>query len=206
MKKKGVYEKFIKRPLDFTLSCCGITLLSPAFVVLTATGAVAMKGNPFFTQKRPGLNEKVFNIIKYRTMTNEKDSDGKLLPDEERLNRYGKFLRTTSLDEIPELFNILKGDMAIVGPRPLLVKYLPLYNEEQRQRHSVRPGLTGLAQVRGRNCLSWKEKFKLDVEYVNNISFKNDVKIILETIETVVKKEGISSDTSATMEAFTGNE
>ena len=162
-----------------------------------------MHGNPFFTQPRPGKNEKVFKLIKFRTMNNKRDKDGNLLPDDKRLTSYGKFLRSTSLDELPELFNILKGDMSIVGPRPLLVKYLPYYTEEERHRHDVTPGLTGLAQVSGRNTLSWEDKFALDLQYVSNISFWGDIKIIFKTIGKVFKREGISSETSATMEDFT---
>ena len=181
-------------------------------LILTIVGAIAMKGNPFFAQFRPGKinkrtgEEKIFKLIKFRTMSNAKDKDGNLLPDEQRLGRYGKILRSTSLDELPELINILVGDMAIVGPRPLLVRYLPRYTPEQRRRHEVRPGLTGYAQVKGRNALSWEEKFKLDVEYVDNISFVGDVKIIFGTVKTVLKRDGISSETSATMEEFYGTE
>ena len=169
-----------------------------------------MNGNPFFTQLRPGRkdkngNEKIFRLIKFRTMSNKKDKDGNLLPDEQRLNKYGKILRSTSLDELPELLNILKGDMSIVGPRPLLVDYIPLYNEEQRKRHNVRPGLTGYAQVYGRNSLTWQDKFEKDVYYVDNISFAMDIKVLLKTVAVVLKREGISSDTSATMERFEGN-
>lgn len=163
-----------------------------------------MRGNPFFTQIRPGKDEKLFRLIKFRTMTCQKDADGNLLPDERRLNRYGKLLRSTSLDELPELINILLGQMSVVGPRPLLVKYLPLYNEEQRRRHSVRPGLTGWAQVNGRNAIRWEEKFRLDVEYVDNLSFAMDLKVIFTTVGKIFKREGISSDTSATMEEFRG--
>ena len=199
-----MYAKYIKRMLDFCLSLCALLVLSPVLLVLTVVGAWKMKGNPFFTQLRPGKDEKVFRLIKFRTMTCEKDRNGQLLPDEKRLTRYGKLLRSTSLDELPELINILKGDMSIVGPRPLLVKYLPLYNEEQRHRHDVRPGLTGWAQVNGRNAISWEEKFRLDVEYVDNISFAMDVKIILQTVGKIFKREGISAENSATMEDFTG--
>ena len=164
-----------------------------------------MKGNPFFTQDRPGWYERIFKLIKFRTMTNEKDENGNLLPDEVRLNSYGKFLRSTSLDELPELINILIGDMSIIGPRPLLVKYLERYNEEQHRRHEVRPGLTGYAQAHGRNAVSWEDKFKMDVWYVDNLSFKVDVGIFFDTIKAVLKHEGISSETSATMEEFMGN-
>ena len=200
-----MYAKYIKRMLDFCLSLCALLVLSPVLLVLTVVGAWKMKGNPFFTQLRPGKDEKIFRLIKFRTMTCEKDGNGQLLPDEKRLTRYGKLLRSTSLDELPELINILKGDMSIVGPRPLLVKYLPLYNEEQRHRHDVRPGLTGWAQVNGRNAISWEEKFRLDVEYVDNISFAMDVKIILQTVGKIFKREGISAENSATMEEFKGS-
>lgn len=199
-----MYAKYIKRMLDFLLSLCALLVLSPVLLVLIVVTAVKMKGNPFFTQLRPGKDEKIFRLIKLRTMTCEKDQDGNLLPDAQRLTKYGKLLRSTSLDELPELINILKGDMSIVGPRPLLVKYLPLYNEEQRHRHDVRPGLTGWAQVNGRNAISWEEKFRMDVEYVNRISFAMDVKIVLQTVGKIFKREGISSETSATMEEFVG--
>lgn len=201
-----MYAKGIKRILDFILSALAIIILSPILIVLTIVGAIKMKGNPFFTQDRPGYHEKVFKLVKFRTMTNEKDKNGELLPDEVRLNRYGKILRSTSLDELPELFNILKGDMSIVGPRPLLVRYLPRYNKEQRRRHDVRPGLTGYAQINGRNSISWEEKFKDDVWYVDHISFELDLKIVFRTIAVVFGHKGISSDSSATMEEFMGNE
>lgn len=200
-----MYKGFIKRVIDFCLSFVGLAVLSPLFVVLIVVGTIFMKGNPFYFQDRPGLNEKVFKLIKFRTMDNRRDKDGNLLPDEVRLNKYGRFLRSTSLDEIPELLNILKGDMAIVGPRPLLVKYLALYNEEQRHRHDVRSGLTGYVQAHGRNSVSWEERFKMDVWYVENVSFKVDVKILIDTVKTVLKREGISSETAATMEEFNGN-
>ena len=200
----GIYARYIKRFMDFILSLCAIIVLSPILLMLTIIGAVVMKGNPFFFQERPGKNEKIFKLIKFRTMTCEKDKDGKLLPDEQRLTGYGNFIRHTSLDELPELFNILKGDMSIIGPRPLLVKYLPLYNEVQRHRHDVRPGLTGNAQAHGRNGLDWDEKFDLDVEYVDHITFLGDWKIIFKTVWTVLKREGISSEASATMEEFKG--
>ena len=206
-----LYKPFFKRFYDFTLSLLALVLLSPLLIVLTVVGAVAMHGNPFFTQARPGKinkktgKEKIFKLIKFRTMSNKKDSDGNLLPDEQRLNKYGKFLRSTSLDELPELLNILIGHMSIVGPRPLLVKYIPLYNDEQRRRHKVRPGLTGYAQVHGRNAISWEEKFKLDVQYVDNYSLFGDIGIIFGTVFAVLKRSGISSDTSATMEEFKGS-
>ncbi len=199
-----MYAKCLKRAMDFFLSLMALLVLSPILLILTVLGAIKMKGNPFFTQLRPGKNEKIFRLIKFRSMTCEKDAQGNLLPDEQRLTRYGKLLRSTSLDELPELINILKGDMSIVGPRPLLVQYLPLYNEQQRRRHEVRPGMTGYAQVNGRNAISWEDKFRLDVEYVDNITFFGDVKIIWQTVLAVLKRDGISSETSATMEAFQG--
>ncbi len=199
-----MYAKFFKRLIDFILALVGIVILSPLLLVLTILGAIFMGGNPFFTQERPGLNEKIFKLIKFRTMDNRKDADGNLLPDEVRLNKYGRFLRASSLDELPELFNILVGQMAIIGPRPLLVRYLPRYNEQQRHRHDVRPGLTGYAQAHGRNAVSWEDKFAMDVWYVNHVSFALDIQIIIDTVNAVLKKEGISSETSATMEEFTG--
>jgi len=206
-----MYAKCFKRLIDFLLSLIAIAVLSPVLLILTVIGAIAMGGNPFFTQLRPGRidkktgKEKIFKLIKFRTMSNKKDRDGNLLPDEQRLNKYGRILRSTSLDELPELFNILVGDMAIVGPRPLLVKYLPLYSEEQRHRHDVRPGLTGYAQVNGRNTISWDKKFELDIEYINRITFWGDLKIIFQTAAAVFKRSGISSESSATMEEFKGN-
>lgn len=200
-----MYAKYIKRPLDFFLSFCAITVLSPILLILIIVGAVAMGGNPFFTQKRPGKDEKIFKLIKFRTMTNKKDGEGNLLPDEKRLTKYGKFLRSTSLDELPELINILKGDMAVIGPRPLLVQYLPLYNEHQKRRHEVRPGLSGLAQINGRNSITWEQKFDDDVRYVDNITFWGDIKIIFTTFLKVFKREGISQENNATMEFFTGS-
>lgn len=199
-----MYAKFLKRVADFLLSLMAILVLSPILLILTVLGAIKMKGNPFFTQLRPGKNEKIFKLIKFRSMTCEKDADGNLLPDEQRLTKYGKLLRSTSLDELPELINILLGHMSIVGPRPLLVQYLPLYNEEQRRRHEVRPGMTGYAQVHGRNAISWEDKFRMDVEYVDNVTMMGDIKIILATVKAVVKRDGISSETSATMEPFQG--
>ena len=201
-----MYAKCIKRLLDFLLSLIAIVVLSPVLVILTLVGAVKMNGNPFFTQDRPGLHEKIFKLIKFRTMTNEKDEHGELLPDEKRLIPYGKFLRSTSLDELPELFNILAGHMAIIGPRPLLVRYLPRYNAEQHRRHEVRPGLTGYAQAHGRNAISWDEKFRMDLWYVDHLSFKVDFRIFVDTILSVLKREGISAADDATMPEFMGNE
>lgn len=200
----GLYAKYVKRYLDVFVSLVGLLVLSPILLLLIIFGAIEMKGNPFFTQKRPGKDGKIFNLIKFRTMTNEKDKEGNLLPDEQRLTTYGKFLRSTSLDELPELWNILKGDLSLIGPRPLLVKYLPLYNSFQRHRHDVRPGLTGYAQVHGRNQVSWEKKFEMDVWYVQHVTFLEDLKILFETVTVVLKREGISSETSATMEEFKG--
>ncbi len=191
-----MYAKYIKRFLDFILSLCAIIILSPVLLILTVLGAIMMKGNPFFIQLRPGKNEKLFKLIKFRTMSLAKDASGKLLPDKDRLNKYGRILRSTSLDELPELINILKGDMSIVGPRPLAVVYLPYYTEEEKHRHDVAPGLTGLAQVNGRNALSWERKFQYDIEYIRTISFTNDVKILFKTILKVLKREGISQGES----------
>lgn len=199
------YRQFFKRFYDIVLSGLAIIVLSPVLLVLTILGAIKMKGNPFFTQERPGKNERIFKLIKFRSMTCEKDENGNLLSDEKRLTYYGKKLRSTSLDELPELFNILKGDMSIVGPRPLLVEYLPRYNSKQKRRHEVRPGFTGLAQVHGRNALSWEEKFCWDIIYVDSYSMFCDIMIILKTIRIVLKREGISSDSSVTMEVFYGS-
>ena len=203
-RKRGFYEACIKRPLDFICALCGIVVLSP--ILLITALLVKMKlGSPvIFKQERPGLNERIFTLYKFRTMTDEKDENGNLMPDEVRLTKFGKWLRSTSLDELPELFNILKGDMSIVGPRPLLPEYLPRYNRYQARRHEVRPGFTGLAQVHGRNAISWEEKFNWDVKYVDHISFLLDVKIILKTVKIVLCREGISSETSVTMESFRG--
>lgn len=201
----GIYQRHIKRPQDFCCALLAIILLSP--VMLVTTILVRMKlGSPvIFKQERPGLNGKVFKLYKFRTMTDARDGTGRLLSDEERLTAFGKKLRATSLDELPELINILKGDMSVVGPRPLLVQYLPLYNERQRRRHEVRPGVTGLAQVNGRNAISWEEKFEYDVAYVDNVTFLGDWRIVFRTIKTVLARDGISSDTSVTMEAFKGS-
>ena len=197
-----MYAKYIKQPMDFFLSLCAILVLSPFLLIFTVIGAFAMKGNPFFTQLRPGKDEKIFKLIKFRTMTCETDKEGNPLPDEKRLTKYGKFLRSTSIDELPELFNILKGDMSIVGPRPLLVKYLAFYDSQQKRRHDVRPGLTGYAQAYGRNAIDWDKKLAMDIEYIEKITFLGDVKIILATVKSVLLREGISSETSATMEDF----
>lgn len=199
-----MYAKCFKRVMDFTLSLLGLIILSPILLLLIVLGTVFMRGNPFFTQERPGKDEKIFKLIKFRTMDNRKDNEGNLLPDEIRLNKYGRFLRASSLDELPELINILKGDMSIIGPRPPLVAYLPRYNEFQHHRHDVRPGLTGYAQAHGRNAVSWEDKFAMDVWYTQHITFVEDVKIIFDTINTVLKREGISSESSATMEVFMG--
>lgn len=199
-----MYAKCFKRIIDFTLSLLGLIILSPILLILILLGTVFMRGNPFFLQERPGKDEKIFKLIKFRTMDNRKDKDGNLLPDEIRLNKYGRFLRASSLDELPELVNILKGDMSIIGPRPLLVAYLPRYNEFQHHRHDVRPGLTGYAQAHGRNAVSWEDKFAMDVWYTKHITFVEDVKIIFDTVNTVLKREGISSESSETMEVFMG--
>lgn len=196
--------KYIKRILDIISSLLAIIILSPLLAV-TAVLVKTKLGSPvLFKQERPGKDEKIFTLMKFRTMTDERDENGKLLPDEVRLTKFGKFLRSTSIDELPELFNILKGDMSVIGPRPLLVEYIPRYNEHQHRRHEVRPGLSGWAQVNGRNTVSWEDKFDMDVHYVDNYSFAMDVKILFMTVLNVLKKEGISSETSATMEVFMG--
>ena len=200
-----MYAKYIKRVLDFILSLLAIIILSPILLLVALLVRIKLGSPIIFKQKRPGLNEKIFTLYKFRTMTDVKDKEGNLLPDEIRLTKFGKLLRSTSLDELPELFNILKGDMAIVGPRPLLVRYLPLYNEHQKHRHDVRPGFTGHAQVNGRNSIAWDDKFDLDIEYVHKISFLLDIQIILKTIKVVLFREGISSETSETMEEFRGS-
>ncbi len=199
-----MYRHFLKRFFDFTLSLIAIILLSPVFIIVAILIRTKLGSPVIFCQERPGKDEKLFKMYKFRSMTSETDEEGKLLPDEVRLTSFGKKLRSTSLDELPELFNILKGDMSIVGPRPLLVQYLPLYNDVQKHRHDVKPGFTGYAQVNGRNRISWEEKFDLDVEYVNNLSFLMDIKIIFKTIKVVLFKEGITSDSSVTMEEFKG--
>lgn len=199
-----MYKRYIKRLLDILISLCGIIILSPVYLVVWILVRVKLGKPALFTQERPGKDEKIFKLYKFRSMTDERDEEGKLLPDEVRLTPFGKKLRSTSLDELPELFNILKGEMSVIGPRPLLIKYLPLYNETQKHRHDVRPGLTGLAQINGRNAITWEKKFEYDVEYVNQLSFLMDLKIFFGTIKAVLKRDGINSETDATMEAFTG--
>lgn len=206
MNKKGIYEQYIKRPMDIMLSLMAIIGLAPVLLLVAVLVRKKLGKPVIFTQERPGLNEKIFKLYKFRTMTDERDAKGELLPDEVRLTSFGKFLRSTSLDELPELFNILKGDMSVVGPRPLLVKYLPLYNEFQRHRHDVRPGLSGLAQINGRNAITWEKKFEYDVEYTKNITFWKDWKIILLTFKKAFFREGINAENSATMPEFQGTE
>lgn len=200
----GFYEKYIKRPQDFCCAFAAIIVLSPVMIVTAALVRLKLGSPVIFKQERPGLDGKIFTLYKFRTMTDQRDEGGNLFPDEIRLTSFGKKLRSTSLDELPELFNILNGDMSVVGPRPLLVRYLPLYNERQARRHEVRPGFTGYAQVNGRNAISWEEKFEKDVEYVDHVTFLGDWKIIFQTVKTVLKREGISSDSSETMEEFRG--
>ena len=202
--RAGFYEKYIKRLLDIVLSSAALVILSPVLLITAVLVRIKLGSPVIFTQERPGKDEKVFKLHKFRSMTDARDENGNLLPDKDRLTGFGKKLRSLSIDELPELWDIFRGKMSFVGPRPLLVKYLPLYNEEQRHRHDVRPGLTGWAQVHGRNLTSWEERFEYDVEYVNNISFALDVKIIIMTIRCVLGREGINADGSATMEAFTG--
>ena len=202
--RAGFYEKYVKRLLDIVLSGAALVILSPVLLITAVLVRIKLGSPVIFTQERPGKDEKVFKLHKFRSMTDARDENGNLLPDKERLTGFGKKLRSLSIDELPELWDIFRGKMSIVGPRPLLVKYLPLYNEEQRHRHDVRPGLTGWAQVHGRNLTSWEERFEYDVEYVNNISFALDVKIIIMTIRCVLGREGINADGSATMEAFVG--
>ena len=200
-----MYKNFVKRILDIILSLIALIIFSP-LLIITAILVRFKLGSPIlFRQARPGKNEKIFHILKFRTMTDEKDKDGNLLPDEIRLTKFGQFLRSTSIDELPELLNILKGDMAVVGPRPLLVQYLDRYNDEQRHRHDVKPGLTGLAQVNGRNRITWEQKFSYDLQYVKNVTFLGDCKIILQTVQKVFQRQGISSATSVTMEEFKGS-
>jgi lipopolysaccharide/colanic/teichoic acid biosynthesis glycosyltransferase len=204
-RKKGFYEKFIKRPQDLILSLVALIFLSPLLVIVAILVRIKLGSPVLFTQDRPGLNGKIFKMYKFRTMTDEMDANGELLPDLLRLTRFGTMLRATSFDELPELWNIIRGDMAIVGPRPLLVQYLEYYNYEQNRRHEVRPGLSGYAQVNGRNAISWEDKFRHDVVYVDKVNFIGDWKIIFKTIKKVVVREGISSDTSETMEPFKGS-
>ena len=203
--KRSFYDKYVKRSIDFILSLVAIIILSPVLAIVALLVRIKLGGPVIFKQQRPGLNEKIFTMYKFRTMTDERDAGGNLLPDEIRLTKFGKTLRSTSLDELPELFNILKGDMAIVGPRPLLVQYLPLYNEQQHMRHLVRPGITGYAQVKGRNDLNWEEKFAYDCEYLRKISLVLDTKVIMDTFIVVLKREGINSQNAETMEMFTGS-
>ena len=201
-----MYKHFFKRFFDFWISLTALLVLSPILIVITLWLTIANKGaGAFFTQERPGKDAKIFKVIKFKSMTDERDAEGKLLPDAQRLTKVGRFVRATSIDELPQLINVLKGDMALIGPRPLLVQYLPLYSPEQARRHEVRPGITGWAQVNGRNAISWKEKFALDVWYVDNISLITDIKIIFTTIAKVLRRSDISSATSATMEVFNGN-
>jgi undecaprenyl phosphate N,N'-diacetylbacillosamine 1-phosphate transferase len=199
-----MYTLFFKRIFDFILSFIAFVLLFPLILIVTILLYIANQGKPFFTQERPGKNAKVFKVIKFKTMNDKRSQDGKLLPDKERLTSFGKFIRSTSLDELPQLLNVIKGDMSLIGPRPLLVKYLPLYTTEQFRRHDVRPGMTGWAQVNGRNAISWEEKFKLDVWYVDNQSFLLDFRIFILTIKKVLFREDINSNNSATIEAFNG--
>lgn len=199
-----MYRKFFKRPLDIVLSLMALIVLSPVFIIVSMLVRVKLGSPVIFKQDRPGLNEKIFTMYKFRTMTEDKDEHGELFPDSIRLTKFGQFLRSTSLDELPELLNILNGDMSIVGPRPLLLEYLDRYTIEQRERHSVRPGLTGLAQVQGRNAISWEKKFAFDVDYVRNVTFLRDFKILIGTVTTVLSKHGINQDNSNTMEEFKG--
>ena len=200
-----MYKHFFKRLFDFIIALVALILLLPIFIVVMIGLYVANQGKPFFFQARPGLNEKIFKIIKFKTMNDKKDAQGNLLPDADRLTKIGAFVRKTSLDEIPQLLNVLKGDMSLIGPRPLLVHYLPLYNAEQKKRHDVRPGITGWAQVKGRNAISWEQKFAYDVWYVEHCSLLLDLKILLRTIQKVIVRDGISQEGQATMEFFNGN-
>ncbi|MCO7354558.1 sugar transferase [Riemerella anatipestifer] len=201
-----MYKNVFKRAIDFGLALFGFVVLLPIFIIVMVLLSIANQGKPFFFQKRPGLNERIFSIIKFKTMNDKKDTNGNLLPDAERLTVVGKFVRKTSLDEIPQLLNVIKGDMSLVGPRPLLPQYLPLYNEEQKKRHNVRPGITGWAQVNGRNAISWQQKFEYDVWYVRNLSLSLDIKVLFLTVKKVFVSEGISQEGQATIEPFKGNE
>jgi undecaprenyl phosphate N,N'-diacetylbacillosamine 1-phosphate transferase len=202
-----IYKIYLKRLIDFILSLIGFIVISPIFIIVWVWLTIANKGaGALFFQERPGKDERIFKVIKFKTMTDERDASGNLLPDADRLTSVGKFVRSTSLDEIPQLLNVIKGDMSLIGPRPLLVQYLPLYNDAQRRRHEVRPGITGWAQVNGRNAISWSKKFELDIYYVENVSLSLDFKILMKTIQKVFKREGINSDSNTTMEAFKGND
>lgn len=203
--KRSVYTLFFKRFFDIVISLSVLIFLSPLYIALSIAVRIRHGSPVLFCQERPGKNGKIFKMYKFRTMTNERDENGELLPDEQRLTKFGQTLRSTSLDELPEFINVLKGDMSMIGPRPLLVRYLPLYNERQKMRHNVRPGITGLAQSSGRNLLSWEDRFEKDVEYVENLSFSMDIKIVFATVSSIIKKEGISSENSVTMEPFLGN-
>ncbi|NBL64821.1 lipid carrier--UDP-N-acetylgalactosaminyltransferase [Flavobacterium sp. NST-5] len=200
-----MYKQFFKRLIDFVLAFIGLIILSPIFLLVTVALYFANQGKPFFLQERPGLNEKIFKIIKFKTMNDKKNDQGNLLPDSDRMTKTGSFIRKSSLDEIPQLINVLKGDMSLIGPRPLRTYYLPIYNQEQKKRHNVRPGITGWAQVNGRNAISWTKKFEYDVWYVHNISFLLDLKIIFKTVKKVLIREGISQEGKATTERFNGN-
>ena len=204
--KKGFYEKYIKRPMDFCCALIALMILSPVMLVIAVLVRIKLGAPVIFSQDRPGLHEQIFKMYKFRTMSDERDSEGNLLPDEMRLGRFGRILRSTSLDELPELWNILKGDMSVVGPRPLLISYLDRYDSLQARRHEVRPGFTGLAQTHGRNAISWEKRFEYDVEYVDHITFWGDIKIILQTVIVVLQRSGINSETSVTMEEFAGND
>ncbi len=205
MDRTPIYVRFVKPVIDFLVSLIVFVVLSPLFIVVVILLAIANQGKPFFLQRRPGRGGRIFRVIKFKTMNDRKDKYGELLPDAERLTPIGRWVRRSSVDEVPQLLNVLKGDMSIIGPRPLLEEYLPLYDETQKMRHNVRPGITGWAQVNGRNAISWKKRFEYDVWYVNNVSFLLDLKILLMTFRNVARSEGISSETAATMEKFRGN-
>lgn len=205
MRQLNIYRDYVKRIMDIIISIIALLVLSPVMIVVAILVRIKLGSPIFFIQRRPGKDEKIFSMYKFRTMTDEVDRNGNLMPDDIRLTRFGRILRSTSLDELPELFNIIRGDMSIVGPRPLLVEYLNLYNDEQKKRHNVRPGLTGLAQVNGRNSLSWEDKFILDCRYIDNISFKQDIKIVISTVKKVIMRDGITSETNVTNEKFKGS-